>query len=204
MVADAVLAHRWARRVAAGRHDLPTLLAEVVAARSLNDAEDLGAVLYWRLQHLSVATGGARVRTAERMIAGLIPEVVGPLDPETRQALDERRDLIEQRATTLARAALDDHAPWLRAIGTPPADPRRAAAWLRQVRVVAAYRDRYHLTDHTPLGPTPELLTQRIDQARAEAAVDAARRIATAPASTSQSRRTPAAWSARRAAGPAL
>ncbi|WP_313556154.1 MobF family relaxase [Miniimonas arenae] len=192
------------RRLAASRHDLPTLLADVVAARPLQDAEDLGAVLCWRLQHLSVATGGARVRTAERMIAGLIPEAVAPIDPETRQALDERRDLIEQRATTLARAALDEQAPWLRAVGAPPADPRRAAAWLRQVRVVAAYRDRYHLTDDTPLGPTAESLTQRVDQARAEAAIDAARRIATEPVSASPPRHAPAARSARRAAGPAL
>jgi hypothetical protein len=138
------------------------------------------------------------------MIAGLIPEAVGPLDPETRQALDERRDLMEQRAATLTRAALDDQAPWVRAIGTPPADPRRAAAWLRQVRVVVAYRDRYHLTDDSPLGPTPELLTQRVDQARAEAAIDAARRIATADVSTSPPRRALAARTARRAAGPGL
>lgn len=189
------------RRLATGHHDLPALLTDAVAARSLDDVADLGAVLYRRLQRLVGATkGGARVRTAERMIAGLIPEAVGPLDSESRRALDERRDLIEQRATNLARTALDEHTPWLRVIGTPPADSRRAVAWLRQVRVVAAYRDRYHLTDDTPLGPPPATLTQHTDQVRAQAAIAAARRIA---AAARTQRPTPASRTAH-LAGPAL
>jgi hypothetical protein len=42
---------------------------------------------------------------------------------------------------------------------------------------VAAYRDRYGITDDTPLGPTPVATAQKIDAARAKAALDGARSV---------------------------
>ena len=188
------------RRLEAHRHDLATLLRATVTARTLADADDLGAVLYWRLQHTATA-GGSQPRAATRMIAGLIPPATGTFDAETRQALVERQQLIEQRATALARTAAAENAAWIHAVGASPTDPRRQAAWLRQVRVVAAYRDRYHVTGDDPLGPAPTTLTQRTDQAHAEAAIHAAGRIAASP---SRPHPTALARATRRSAGPAL
>ena len=92
-----------------------------------------------------------------------------------RAALHEREELIEARADAL-EAALTENAPWTKALGTPPNDRRRAAAWRKSARVVAAYRDRYRITDDAPLGPPPESAAQKIDAARARSRSHASNR----------------------------
>ena len=44
-------------------------------------------------------------------------------------------------------------------------------SWRKSARVVAAYRDRYRITDDAPLGAPPESAAQKIDAARARSAV---------------------------------
>jgi len=56
--------------------------------------------------------------------------------------------------------------------------PRPAATWRRLVRTLVAYRDRYDITDHTLLGAPAEDDAQKIDAARAKAALDRARSLA--------------------------
>ena len=46
--------------------------------------------------------------------------------------------------------------------------------------VVAAYRDRYQISDDTPLGPAPQGSAQKIDRARAHAAFNRAQKLAEA------------------------
>ena len=93
---------------------------------------------------------------------------------DMRQALDERRDLIEQRADAVLRGALVDKEPWTAKLGTTPKDRKQQAAWRRAARTIAAYRDRYQITDdRTPLGPAPQSTRQKIDAARARAAANA-------------------------------
>jgi hypothetical protein len=99
---------------------------------------------------------------------------------DMREALDERRSLIEARADAVLDIALNDAASWTKALGTPPADQRRSAAWRRTARVVAAYRDRYLITDDTPLGAVPISTAQKIDAARTRAALEQARNLVTA------------------------
>ena len=53
----------------------------------------------------------------------------------------------------------------MRPLGDPPRDPRKTTAWRRHARTVAAYRDRYGITDDSPLGPEPENAAQKIDAA---------------------------------------
>ncbi|RRD05017.1 hypothetical protein EII34_08875 [Arachnia propionica] len=43
--------------------------------------------------------------------------------------------------------------------------------WRCRALVVAAYRDRYQITDPDPLGTQPEGTAQKIDRARAETAL---------------------------------
>lgn len=56
--------------------------------------------------------------------------------------------------------------------GLPQEERRRAwELWRRSTRVVAAHRDGYTITTDNALGAPPEATTQKIDCARAEAAL---------------------------------
>lgn len=160
------------RRAEANGHDVDRLLPEFVAARGLGDAVDVGAVLISRIHHAAPQPRRiGRKRVTPRLIAGLIPIADGPMTDEMRQALDERQTLMEQRAQALADEALHDHQPWTTRLGTPPADAADAGTWVVDLRTVAAYRDRYSITDSRPLGPKPTTDAQRADRARARAAL---------------------------------
>jgi conjugative relaxase-like TrwC/TraI family protein len=173
------------RRAEAHHHTLDTLLPRLVAARSLGDAGDLGAVLRHRLQRATATRTGSSHRRAPRLIAGIIPEATGEMAPEMRAALDERKHLIEQRAMTIAETDTTARKPWTTTLGTIPSDPRRRQAWFAQIRIIAAYRDRYGITDPAPLGHDDCGTNQLLDAERARAALRHARRLGGAsPAAT--------------------
>jgi len=164
------------RRAEANHHDIETLLPRLVQARGFNDADDIAAVIHYRVARTTERPAGSgRARKAPRLIAGLLPHANGVLDPEMSAALAEREALIEARADSVLDRALTDKAPWTKALGTRPHDPRRAATWRKAARVVAAYRDRYRITNDTPLGPPPASEAQKIDAARARVALGAVR-----------------------------
>ena len=102
------------------------------------------------------------------------------MDAEMRQALDERADLIETRADAVLDTAIEDNQPWSAALGPIPQDPRAQRLWRQNAKVVAAYRDRYGVTAHHPIGPEPDSAAQRIDAARAKTALARAQRLTTA------------------------
>lgn len=104
-------------------------------------------------------TGPSRRRT--RLIAGLIPPVLGAIDAAARRALDGRRDLIEARADAILDQALQAGASWTRALGVPPREA--AAAWRSHARTVAAYRDRYGIRVTQAWGTEPQTDVQRAD-----------------------------------------
>ena len=167
------------RRAEANQHDVETLLPRLVRARAFGDAEDIAAVLHYRVTRATARPAGAgRTRKPPRLIAGLIPEATGTMTAEMRRALTERRDLIETRVDALLHTARTDGEGWTKELGAPPKEAKTAAAWLRLGRTVAAYRDRYGITDPTPLGAPAEDDAQKIDVARARAALDRARDLA--------------------------
>jgi conjugative relaxase-like TrwC/TraI family protein len=169
------------RRAEANQHDVETLLPRLVRARGFGDADDIAAVLHYRLTRATARPAGSgRARKAPRLIAGLIPEATGAMTPEMRQALTERRDLIEARASALLDTALSDGQPWTTALGAEPKNAKQAATWRRLAIVIAVYRERYGITESGPLGTPPEDDTQKIDAARARAALDRARSLADA------------------------
>lgn len=183
------------RRAEANHHDPQLLLSAVVAERSLDGAADTGAVLRHRIQQaITPRTGSTRPQRAPRLIAGLIPEAVGIVDEDMRRGLEDRKQLILQRARALAEAAVADRAPWLRELGTPPAAGQARRNWLRHAATVACYRDRHAVTAATALGGEPASTVQRIDAARAQAAINRARALTgrTAPASSRGADRAPA------------
>ena len=164
------------RRAEANHHNLDALLPRLVAARGFDDADDIAAVLHYRVERATGRPAGSgRTRKPTRLIAGLIPQAHGVIDVEMRAALDEREELIAARADAVLDGALAESVPWTKALGTRPTEPRRAAAWRKSARVIAAYRDRYRVTDDTPLGAPPESAVQKIDAARARAALDRVR-----------------------------
>ncbi|KIP53065.1 conjugal transfer protein [Leucobacter komagatae] len=156
------------RRAEANHHDVDRLLPRLVQARSVEDADDIASVLHARLAKACARPAGSgRVRKQPRLITGLIPRAGGTMSPDMRQALNERRDLIEKRADAVLDSALTENAAWVESLGPVPKEPKLARAWMRQARVVAAYRDHYQISGPHPLGPIPERVAQKIDHARA-------------------------------------
>jgi conjugative relaxase-like TrwC/TraI family protein len=166
------------RRVEANHHDVDALMRTLVARRSLDDAEDIGAVLISRLQHETSRPKRGKRRLESKLIAGLIPVADGPMTEEMATALRERQELVEARALALAEAAVERGEPWLKRLGEPPADSSARQGWLHELRTVAAYRDRYRVDGGTALGDAPRTDAQKLDAARAERAIRSARAIA--------------------------
>jgi len=159
------------RRVESSGVDIAAVLPKVVSQRSLDDAEDIGAVLVSRLRHAKSGWSRRGRPRMARLIAGLIPVADGPMSDEMRAALAERQGLLEERASALAEAAVSQRAPWVRKLGDSPTNARQREVWMQEVRVVAAYRDLYDVDSDSPVGPAGATDRQRIDEARARKSV---------------------------------
>ena len=159
------------RRVEANHHDVDALLPRLVASRPLGDAADIGAVLISRLSHATYQPKAGKNRRVPKLIIGLIPVAEGLMSGEMRAGLAEREALMESRALALAEDVVSKSAPWLRRLGQPPAHSKARNRWIHEARTVAAYRDRYGINERTALGPEPTTDAQRLDRARATAAI---------------------------------
>ncbi|MGA2531184.1 MAG: AAA family ATPase, partial [Acidimicrobiales bacterium] len=112
--------------------DLEESLPGLVAARSLDGAEDLAAVIRDRIERWADATGSRR-RAGSGLIAGLIPRAVGVTDTDMARGLQERAEALQRRARELAERAIDQNPLWLRQLGVRPSDPLAAERWLEAV-----------------------------------------------------------------------
>ncbi|MER6936122.1 MobF family relaxase [Nocardioides sp. NPDC127514] len=175
------------RRAEARGHNVDRLLPNLVDRGDLSDADDIGAVLQHRLR-LSIDASEVKPAsdtTCETFIAGLIPEASGSMAPEMRQALDQRKSVIENRAAELIEAAIEARPAWLHRLGDPPSTPSALHDWLASAATVVAYRDRYGITSNLPLGPGPRTEAEYADRRQALAAQRSATAIAArAPGST--------------------
>jgi conjugative relaxase-like TrwC/TraI family protein len=173
------------RRAEACHHDLESLVPRVVGRHGLDDADDIAAVLRYRVDKLAVTPPrGCRLRP--RLIAGLIPEPLGPMSAEDRQAIDQRKELIESRARALLDVGIGGGAAWTNRLGEPPQDPTQREQWVRAATSVAAYRDRYKINSDLPLAGGAADDAQRADRRRAQIALRTA--VALSSASRSDSR----------------
>lgn len=150
------------RRLEAIGHDIDVLLPRVIGAGRLEEVDDLGSLIRWRIQRLTDRLLPSP-RHAAGLIAGLVPRAAGITDPEMRQALEEREHLIEERVASRVHAALEQNEPWLSGIGGDPDDAEAASS----LAVVVAYRDRWGITASSPLGTYPDDDAQRVDYERA-------------------------------------
>jgi hypothetical protein len=161
---------------------------QLVAHRSMSDAIDVAAVLHARVHRWIDAASGRR-QGADYFIAGLIPRVRGVTDPDMTRALTERDNAMETRARTLAYQAIEDRQVWVQRLGPVPGSPRHRARWLRNISIIAAYRDRWHISGPAPLGnPSKVDRTEQMSQLRrAFAAAEHARAISEAVGTTQAS-----------------
>ncbi|MBJ7353934.1 MAG: relaxase domain-containing protein [Thermoleophilaceae bacterium] len=174
------------RRAEANHYDIELVLPALVARRSLEDAEDIGAVLISRLQTAAPPRQGKRGPTP-KLIVGLIPVAEGMMSEEMAKALTERAELMESRATALAEQLCASKAPWLKRMGVEPTADAARRRWLHEVGTVAAYRDRYKVESCSAVGE-PRTEAQKLDAARAEQAIRRARAVADHAAATQDGR----------------
>ena len=102
------------------------------------------------------------------------------MSDEDRQAIDERKQLIEGRARALAEGAMRAGEAWVRQLGAPPTTGSEREQWLSAASTVAAYRDRYRITSILPAGGGEATAAQRADRMRAMRAAQHASTIASA------------------------
>ena len=123
------------------------------------------------ITHTKAATSAGR-SPQRRLVAGILPDATSGLtDPQMVTALCQRYQLIENRADAVLDRDITDRAPWLQAL---PAAEGSAETWRGIARLVAAYRDRWEITDPAPFGRAPDrtgAFAQQADHRRITAAV---------------------------------
>jgi conjugative relaxase-like TrwC/TraI family protein len=170
------------RRAESNHHDVDRLLPALLKRRSLDDAEDIGAVLISRLQKAAQPKHGKHL-PSPKLVVGLTPVADGPMSEPMAKVLGQLTDLMEGRAMTLAEDAVECKVPWLKRLGAVPTTEVARRRWLYEVRTVAAYRDRYDVDGRRVLGE-PRNVAQKLDAARAEQAIRRARTISEEAANT--------------------
>lgn len=158
------------RRAEAYHHDLEQLVPRVVGQHGLDDADDVAAVLRYRVDKLA-ATPPRGCLLRPRLIAGLVPEPLGPMSADDRRAIHERKELIEARSRALAESAVSGREAWTRRLGPMPSESKARVRWLDAAAAVAAYRDRYKVSSDLPVGAAARSDAQRADRQRALAAL---------------------------------
>jgi conjugative relaxase-like TrwC/TraI family protein len=165
--------------------DIEAAFPQLVAIRSLSDADDEAAVLHARVHRWIDAAKGRR-RGNDHLVAGLIPRVRGVSDPEMANALAEREQAMQTRARTLALQAVEAREDWVRRLGPVPNDRGHRARWLHEVSTIAAYRDRWHITGPGTLGGGDDVksIEQTVQLQRSLAAAERARTLGRAVGGT--------------------
>ena len=159
--------------------DVEETLPRLVAARSLDDTDDLAAVIRDRVDRWAQVAGSER-QAGKNLIAGLIPRAVGVTDTDMARGLHEGAEALQRRARELAERAIDQNPLWLRQLGARPSDPLAAKRWLEAVKTIAAYREQWNIDDDPrPLGSKATARSiEALNQRRlAQAALNTAMRL---------------------------
>lgn len=157
--------------------DLPEAIPQAVDERELTSAVDVGSVLHYRLsRHLTELMESTPDSGKEqRLIVGLIP-VTDSENDDVQHALVEREIEIQHRATELVTQAKRTGDPWLVELGYHK--PEDSDKWHQAAKTVAAYRDRWGVTDDAPLGRVDDLNHQRrVDYEKASKALQYAKEL---------------------------
>ena len=154
--------------------DVPAALPSITATLLRKGAVTAPGLADAIRGHSTAVTTTGRSPQRRHLVAGILPDAtVGLSDPQMLTALRDRYQLIEARADAVLDRDLTGHAPWVRGLPDPAMDP---AGWRVTARLVAAYRDRWGVTDASPLGRAPDRsasFAQHADHRRTTAAITA-------------------------------
>jgi len=144
----ASLAARLANIDAAGI-DAGAALAGAAGIRGLENANDIAAVLHWRLR--------AKEASARLLLGSTFTELCPSYGSDLDETLAQLSGAMDARTAVLAERVAQDQPAWARDLGPRPNDD--GDAWSARVGTVAGYREAFAWVDPTePLGPRPSAL----------------------------------------------
>lgn len=118
-----------------------------LADRANAGAVDIASVLHERVDRWTTAGIAAGRGRHARLVGGLIPAASRDVAGEMTAALTARERLIDERAELLVERARASDVAWLGDLGPVPDDAAGRSRWQAHAQTVAAYRDRYGVTD---------------------------------------------------------
>ncbi|WP_192581515.1 hypothetical protein, partial [Micromonospora sp. AMSO12t] len=141
---------------AAAGHDPRDVLSRVIRVRELDSAEDLAAVLSWRIDRLMQrATADPTVAERPEQWGTYTDRLPANMTGDIGDALRQVAAICDRRTHSLGRLAAHARPAWTAALGDLPTDDAGRQQWLTRAEVVAAYRDTYQYTGKHPIGPEP-------------------------------------------------
>jgi hypothetical protein len=162
----------WRKATAVSRQGTERILSQF--CRETSSANDRCAVLSVRLRRFMK---GRTTAAGEPLV-----EKLAISRPDLAAMIQQVRERISQRTETVSVAALTADPEWKRALLEAIGNSTSGEIW-QLVRDVAVFRDRWALPDSPlPLGPSPAdyECEQRAQRERIDAAINSARRRATA------------------------
>lgn len=136
-------------------YDPVATLRSAHAQREIDSAEDVPAVLHWRIETVLDARGPRPEGTAAAATTPAVPEwiadprpLTGPGLPEEWQThLQERYDHLAELFVQRGEAVAADKPAWSAQLGDIPVDEQRRAEWVRLAAEVDTFRARYQVPD---------------------------------------------------------
>ncbi|MEV6923995.1 MobF family relaxase [Dactylosporangium sp. NPDC051485] len=149
------LTYRLSQLTAAG-YDPGQVLDAAVAWRELDTAQDIAAVLTWRVEMMyATALADPRAATRPDQTLTYTDRVPATATGGLRDALEQVAGVADRRIAGLAELAAALQPTWTAALGPVPDDEHGRAQWIGRAAVVVAYRDRHTVPRDEAIGPEP-------------------------------------------------
>lgn len=161
---------RLLRQAEQNGHDPVALLQASIEQRELGTADELGSVVYWRVQRRleQLAADQSDLKNPEQPFGANRPSFTErtpapetlSLVPEESYGVHARRlaTVMDQRRMALGEQAAVEQPEWSAALGPVPAEDYDKAEWVERASLVAAYREQYsYEAPSDPIGPAPSL-----------------------------------------------
>ncbi|MFI7510873.1 MobF family relaxase [Micromonospora aurantiaca] len=137
-------------------HDPADVLRRAIRPRELDSADDIAAVLSWRIDRImNRATADPTIATTPALAASYTDRLPADLTGDVGDALRQVAAICDRRVTALADLAAEQQPTWARSLGSVPHDEAGRDQWLARAEIVVTYRDRYQFTSDHPIGPEP-------------------------------------------------
>ena len=149
------LAERLNALAAAG-YDPHAVLKAVTSSRELDTADNVAAVLTWRItEEYKNLSPDPTIATSPAQARSFTARITTTQDPDVANGLQQVAAICDRRIEALAELAALHQPAWTRALGPVPDDEPGRRQWLSRAAVVATYRDRYNNTGDEPIGAQP-------------------------------------------------